>query len=49
MKINVNELSDNISVFEDTAEYKPIKYKYIGIAFKTYIILEISQLISIKK
>ena len=41
-KINVNELNDNISVFEDTPEYKARKYKYIGIAFKTYIILEIN-------
>jgi len=41
-KINVNDLSDNISVFEETAEYKERKYKYIGIAFKTYIILEMN-------
>ena len=41
-KINVNDLSDNISVFEDTPEYKARKYKYIGIAFKTYIILEMN-------
>ena len=41
-KINVNELSENISVFEETTEYKERKYKYIGIAFKTYIILEMN-------
>lgn len=36
--------SDNISVFEDNAEYKlQPEYKYIGIAFNTYIIIEIKQ------
>ena len=36
--------NDNISVFEDNAEYKlQPEYKYIGIAFNTYIIIEIKQ------
>lgn len=36
--------SDNISVFEDNAEYKlQPEYKCIGIAFNTYIIIEIKQ------
>ena len=36
--------SDNISVFEDNAEYKlQPEYKYIGIAFNTYIIIEMKQ------
>lgn len=36
--------SDNVSVFEDNAEYKlQPEYKYIGIAFNTYIIIEIKQ------
>ena len=39
-KINVSDLKDNMSVFEDMEEYKPKEYKFIGIAFKTYIILE---------
>ena len=39
-KINVSDLKDNMSVFEDIVEYKPKEYKFIGIAFKTYIILE---------
>ena len=41
-KINVNDLSDNISVLEDVPEYKARTYKFIGIAFKTYIILEMN-------
>lgn len=36
--------NDNISVFEDNTEYKlQPEYKYIGIAFNTYIIIEIKQ------
>ena len=31
----------NVSMFESTADYKKIEYKFIGIAFNTYIILEI--------
>lgn len=42
-RINENDLNDNISVFEDMEEYKKTKYKFIGIAFKTYIILEMNQ------
>lgn len=33
----------NISLFEETEEYKKPKYKFIGIAFRTYIILEMNQ------
>ena len=42
-KIEQDDLSDNISIFEDIEEYKKIPYKFIGIAFKTYIILEMGQ------
>ena len=42
-KITEEELSDNISVFEDMEEYQKTTYKFIGIAFKTYIILEMNQ------
>ena len=36
--------NDNISVFEDNTEYKlQPEYKYIGIAFNRYIIIEIKQ------
>ena len=42
-RINENDLNDNISVFEDMEEYKKTTYKFIGIAFKTYIILEMNQ------
>lgn len=31
----------NVTLFEGKGEYNPIQYKFIGIAFKTYIILEI--------
>lgn len=31
----------NISMFEQDADYQKMKYKFIGIAFNTYIILEI--------
>ena len=37
----VDIIKDNISVFEQTEEFKKPKYKFIGIVFKTYIILEI--------
>ena len=40
--ITESDLSDNVSIFEDMAEYKEKKYKFIGIAFKTYIILEMN-------
>ena len=39
-KIKEEDLSDNISVFENMEEYNKPTYKFIGIAFKTYIILE---------
>lgn len=42
-KINaVDIIKDNISVFEDETEVKIPSYKFIGIVFKTYIILEIN-------
>ncbi len=37
----VDIVKDNISVFEQTEEFKKPSYKFIGIVFKTYIILEI--------
>ncbi len=42
-KISAYELikDNNISVFEDLEEYNKPTYKLIGIAFKTYIIIEI--------
>ena len=36
-------ISDNISVFEESAEYKKPTYKFIGIAFNTYIIIEMDK------
>ena len=40
-KINPADLiKDNISVFEQVKEVKKILYKFIGIAFNTYIIIE---------
>ena len=41
-KITEEELSDNVSVFEGIPEYQRPTYKFIGIAFKTYIILEMN-------
>ena len=41
-KITSDDLDDNISVFEDMEEYNAPTYKFIGIAFKTYIILEMN-------
>ena len=41
-KITEEELDDNVSVFEDMEEYQKPTYKFIGIAFKTYIILEMN-------
>ena len=41
-KITEEDLSDNVSVFESIPEYKRPTYKFIGIAFKTYIILEMN-------
>mgnify|MGYP002524025373 CR=1 FL=1 len=42
-KITEEELDDNVSVFEEMEAYKKPTYKFIGIAFKTYIILEMNQ------
>ncbi len=42
-KITQEELDDNVSVFENMEQYKKPTYKFIGIAFKTYIILEMNQ------
>ncbi|MCI9064185.1 MAG: DNA mismatch repair endonuclease MutL [Clostridia bacterium] len=39
----IEDVTSNMSVFEDIAEYKPKTYKFIGIAFKTYIILEMNK------
>ena len=41
-KITEEELDDNVSVFEGIEEYQKPIYKFIGIAFKTYIILEMN-------
>ena len=41
-KINaVDIIKNNVSVFEQVEEFKKPQYKFIGIVFKTYIILEI--------
>ncbi len=43
-KINAADIiKDNISVFDKTEEVKKPEYKFIGIVFNTYIILEIDQ------
>lgn len=44
-KINAYELikDNNLSVFEQVEEYNKPTYKFIGIAFNTYIIIEIEQ------
>ena len=36
-------LKDNISVFEESEEYKKPTYKFIGIVFNTYIIIEMDK------
>ena len=42
--INVNDIiNSNVSMFDEIEEYKKPNYKFIGIVFKTYIILEIDQ------
>ena len=39
---NANDIiSENITLFEESEEYNKIPYKFIGIAFKTYIIFEL--------
>ena len=40
-KIDDEIANNNVSLFEDIEEYKKPTYKFIGIAFNTYIILEI--------
>ena len=35
------ETAENVSLFENKSFYNKVKYKYIGIAFSTYIIVEI--------
>ena len=37
----IDIVKDNVSMFEETEEFKKPTYKFIGIVFKTYIILEI--------
>ena len=39
----VDLINDNISVFEQREEYKKPIYKFIGIAFNTYIIIEMDK------
>ena len=40
---DIDLLKDNVSVFEGIEEYQKTAYKFIGIVFKTYIIIEIGQ------
>ncbi len=40
---DIDLLKDNVSVFEGIEEYQKPAYKFIGIVFKTYIIIEIGQ------
>ena len=37
----IDIVKDNVSMFEETEEFKKPTYKFVGIVFKTYIILEI--------
>ena len=39
----VDIIKDNVSVFEETEEFQKPTYKFVGIVFKTYIILEIDK------
>ena len=41
--ITIDLKKDNISVFEQSEEYKKNVYKFIGIVFNTYIIIEIDK------
>lgn len=41
--IAVDLIKDNLSVFEQSEEYKKPIYKFIGIAFNTYIIIEMDK------
>ncbi len=40
---DIDILKNNVSVFEGMKEYQKPTYKFIGIVFKTYIIIEIEQ------
>ena len=40
---DIDILNDNVSVFEGIEEYQKPTYKFVGIVFKTYIIIEIGQ------
>ena len=43
-KINaIDIIKNNTSLFEEIEEYKKVPYKFIGIVFKTYIILEMNK------
>ncbi len=42
-KQNIDIKKDNLSVFEETEEFQKPTYKFVGIVFKTYIILEIDK------
>ena len=39
----IDIIKDNVNVFDDIEEYKKPVYKFIGIAFNTYIILEMEK------
>lgn len=39
----IDLIKDNISVFEESEEYKKPTYKFIGIVFNTYIIIEMDK------
>ena len=39
----IDLINENISVFEESAEYQRPTYKFIGIAFNTYIIIEMDK------
>ena len=39
----IDLIKENISVFEESAEYQRPTYKFIGIAFNTYIIIEMDK------
>ena len=41
--MTVDLFKDNISVFEESEEYKKTTYKFIGIVFNTYIIIEMDK------
>ena len=42
-KEDIDILNNNVSVFEGIEQYQKPAYKFIGIVFKTYIIIEIGQ------